>query len=471
MICVMSVKTLKGEALAKIKKHFVCQNCGYVSPKWMGKCVECGEWNTMVEELEMPKNKSKALPSRERGVFNKPKRLTEIDEEQTRRYPVGNEELARVLGGGLVPGGVVLLGGDPGIGKSTILLQLAEAMGSRRQKVLYISGEESEQQLKMRAVRMQVTSENVLFLSEINVPYIRETIIAMKPELVIIDSIQTMYSPEISSAPGSVSQIRENANALIQIAKKDGISMVFVGHVTKEGSLAGPRILEHMVDTVLYFEGEKYQSYRMLRAVKNRFGSTNELGIFEMTGEGLASVKNPSKMMLLSRPENTCGSAVVPCMEGSRPILIELQGLVSPSGFSNPRRMAKGLDYNRVVLLIAIMEKRLGIDMQKADAYVNVIGGMKIDEPAVDLAVAAVLFSSFKDFEIPKDLMLFGEVGLTGEVRTVQNADRRLTEGEKLGFKRCILPKGNLPKKEPAEMKLFPVDNIAKAFHMLTTFA
>ncbi len=456
--------------MAKIKKRYVCQNCGYVSPKWLGKCAECGEWNTMVEELEMPKNRSKALPSRERGVFNKPKRLAEIDDEQIKRYPVGNEEFARVLGGGLVPGGVVLLGGDPGIGKSTILLQLAEAMGSQGQKVLYISGEESEQQLKMRAVRMHVMSDHVLFLSEINVPYIRETIIEMSPDLVIIDSIQTMYSPEITSAPGSVSQIRENANSLIQIAKKDGISMVFVGHVTKEGSLAGPRILEHMVDTVLYFEGEKYQSYRMLRAVKNRFGSTNELGIFEMTGQGLASVKNPSKMMLLSRPENTCGSAVVPCMEGSRPLLIELQGLVTPSGFSNPRRMAKGLDYNRVVLLIAIMEKRLGIDMQKADAYVNVIGGMKIDEPAVDLAVAAVLFSSFKDFEIAKDLMLFGEVGLTGEVRTVQNADRRLSEGKKLGFKKCILPKGNMPKKEPENIQLFPVDNIAKAFHILTAF-
>ena len=454
--------------MAKIKKRYVCQNCGYVSPKWMGKCGECGEWNTMVEEMEMPKNRSKAFSSRERGVFNNPKCLTEIEEEQIRRYPVGNEELSRVLGGGLVPGSVVLLGGDPGIGKSTILLQLAEALGSQEKKVLYISGEESEQQLKMRAVRMRVMSEHVLFLSEINVPYIRETIISMSPDLVIIDSIQTMYSPEITSAPGSVSQIRENANALIQIAKKDGISMVFVGHVTKEGSLAGPRLLEHMVDTVLYFEGEKYQSYRMLRAVKNRFGSTNELGIFEMTGEGLVSVKNPSKMMLLSRPENTCGSAVVPCMEGSRPILIELQGLVTPSGFSNPRRMAKGLDYNRIVLLIAIMEKRLGIDMQKADAYVNVIGGMKIDEPAVDLAVAAVLFSSFKDFEIAKDLMLFGEVGLTGEVRTIQYAERRLSEGEKLGFKKCILPKGNMPKKEPKNMQLFPVDNIAKAFHVLT---
>lgn len=454
--------------MAKIKKKFVCQNCGYTTAKWMGKCTECGEWNTFVEELDIPQSKAKGThPGRERGVYNKPKRIQDITARKEGRTSTGNHELDRVLGGGIVPGGVILLGGDPGIGKSTILLQTAEGLGRQGMKVLYISGEESEQQLKMRALRMAVTSDNIFYLSEINIPYITETILQEKPDLVIIDSIQTMYSPDITSAPGSVSQIRENTNALIQIAKKDTISMVLVGHVTKEGSLAGPRILEHMVDTVLYFEGEKYHTYRMLRAVKNRFGSTNELGIFEMTQRGLTEVKNPSELMLLSRPKNTCGSVVVPCIEGSRPILIELQGLVSSSGFANPRRMATGMDYNRMVLLIAIMEKRLGIQMQNMDAYINVVGGMKIDEPALDLAAVAVLYSSFRDFEIPADLMILGEVGLTGEVRNIQNAEKRLKEGAKLGFKKCILPKDNIRGLTGKTMELFPVDNISKALNII----
>jgi len=454
--------------MAKIRKKYVCQNCGYTTSKWMGKCTECGEWNTFVEELDMPAPKaSGGHASLERGVYNKPKRIAEIAHRQEGRLPTGNAELDRVLGGGIVHGGVILLGGDPGIGKSTILLQTAESLGQKGLKILYISGEESEEQLKMRALRMKVTSENIYFLSEINVPYITRTILAEKPDLVVIDSIQTMYSPEITSAPGSVSQIRENTNALIQIAKKDGVAMVLVGHVTKEGSLAGPRILEHMVDTVLYFEGEKYHTYRMLRAVKNRFGSTNELGIFEMTQTGLSEVKNPSEMMLLSRPKNTCGSVVVPCMEGTRPILIELQGLVSSSGFSNPRRMATGMDYNRMVLLIAIMEKRLGIQMQAMDAYINVVGGMKIDEPALDLAAVSVLYSSFRDFEIPPDMMILGEVGLTGEVRNIQNAEKRLKEGEKLGFKKCILPRDNVRGLEGISLEIFPVDNIAKALNII----
>ena len=379
--------------MAKIKKKFVCQNCGYSTPKWMGRCTECGEWNSFVEELDMPTEQGKKN-TLERVVYTKPKRIEEIIPQKEDRFKTKNKELDRVLGGGIVPGGVILLGGDPGIGKSTILLQ---------------------------------TTENL----------------------------------------GSVSQIRENANALMQIAKKDNISMILVGHVTKEGNIAGPRVLEHMVDTVLYFEGEKYHTYRILRGVKNRFGSTNEIGIFEMAQDGLHEVANPSEMMLSSRPKNTCGSVVVPCMEGTRPLLIELQGLVSQTSFGNPRRMATGMDYNRMVLLLAIMEKRLGLQLQNLDAYINVVGGMKIDEPALDLAVVSVLYSSFRNFEIPEDMMIIGEVGLTGEVRNIQHIEKRLKEGAKLGFKRCIMPKGNARGLENTGLELLPVDNISKALNIL----
>lgn len=453
--------------MPKIKKKFVCQNCGYTTPKWMGRCTECGAWNTFVEELDMPEETTGRAGQIEKHTYTKPKRLKEIRPQREDRYKTGNKELDRVLGGGVVPGGVMLLGGDPGIGKSTLLLQTTEGLGRQGLKVLYISGEESEQQLKMRAVRMKVSSENIFFLSEINVPYITDTILREKPDMVIIDSIQTMYSPAITSAPGSVSQIRENTNALIQIAKKDNIAMIFVGHVTKEGNIAGPRVLEHMVDTVLYFEGEKYHTYRILRGVKNRFGATNEIGIFEMAQEGLKEVKNPSEMMLSSRPKNTCGSVVVPCMEGSRPLLIELQGLVSETSFGTPRRMATGMDYNRMVLLIAIMEKRLGIAMQHLDAYINVVGGMKIDEPALDLPALSVLYSSFRNFEIPEDMLIIGEVGLTGEVRGVQHVESRLKEGAKLGFAKCILPKGNVRNIETSGLKLYPVDSIQAALNIL----
>lgn len=453
--------------MAKKKSIFVCQNCGNEFVKWMGKCPECGEWNSLVEEMDFSKSTGKEN-NLERKVYNKPKSLKEITYTGEQRYSTQNEELDRVLGGGIVPGGLILLGGDPGIGKSTLLLQTTETLGNQGYKVLYISGEESEQQLKMRGERMAVKSENIFFLSEINLPYILNTILENKPDIVIIDSIQTMYSPDISSAPGSVSQIRENTGALMQLAKKDNISMVLVGHVTKDGNIAGPRVLEHMVDTVLYFEGEKYHSYRILRGVKNRFGSTNEIGIFEMTQNGLQPVENPSEMMLDSRPENTCGSVVVPCMEGTRPLLIELQGLVSPSGFGgNPRRMATGMDYNRMVLLMAIMEKRLGMQMQSVDAYINVVGGIKIDEPALDLGVIAVLYSSLREFQIPGDLMILGEVGLTGEVRNIQHMDKRLMEGKKLGFTRCIIPKGNKKGLDIKEMTIFPVDNIRSALDIL----
>jgi DNA repair protein RadA/Sms len=400
-------------------------------------------------------------------VYSKPKALAEITYSGETRYPTKNMEFDRVLGGGIVPGGMILLGGDPGIGKSTLLLQTTEALGNKGYKVLYISGEESEQQLKMRGERMNVKSENISFLSEINIPYLLTIILEERPDIVIIDSIQTMYSPDISSAPGSVSQIRENTGALMQLAKKDNISMILVGHVTKDGSIAGPRVLEHMVDAVLYFEGEKYHTYRILRGVKNRFGSTNEIGIFEMTEKGLQPVANPSEMMLDSRPENTCGSVVVPCMEGTRPLLIELQGLVSSSNFGNPRRMATGMDNNRMVLLMAIMEKRLGIQMQSVDAYINVVGGIKVDEPALDLAVIAVLYSSLRDFQIPADLIILGEVGLTGEVRNVQHMEKRLIEAGKLGFKRCVMPKGNQKGLNIPGIETYPVDNIRSALDWL----
>jgi DNA repair protein RadA/Sms len=453
--------------MAKKKNVFVCQNCGYDSRKWVGKCPECNAWNTMVEELDISSTSGKEN-NLERRVYSKPKALKDITYIGDQRYLTKNDELDRVLGGGIVPGGMILLGGDPGIGKSTMVLQATETLGEQGHKILYVSGEESEQQLKMRGERMGVKSENISFLSEINLPYILSIILEVKPDIVIIDSIQTMYSPDISSAPGSVSQIRENTGALMQVAKKDNISMILVGHVTKDGNIAGPRVLEHMVDTVLYFEGEKYHTYRILRGVKNRFGSTNEIGIFEMTQNGLQPVANPSEMMLDSRPKNTCGSVVVPCMEGTRPLLIELQGLVSSSGFGNPRRMATGMDYNRMVLLIAIMEKRLGLELQTVDAYINVVGGIKIDEPALDLGVVSVLYSSFRNFQIPGELMILGEVGLTGEVRNIQQIDKRLMEGKKLGFKRCIIPKGNKKGLMVDGIGILPVENIREALDLLS---
>ncbi|WKY43447.1 DNA repair protein RadA [Eubacteriaceae bacterium ES2] len=453
--------------MAKKKTIFVCQNCGYNAAKWMGKCPECGEWNSLVEETDFSGG-VKVSSTRERGVYSKPKSIEEITYSGENRIKTLNSELDRVLGGGIVPGGMILLGGDPGIGKSTLLLQATESLGVQGHKVLYISGEESEQQLKMRGERMLVKSENILFLSEINIPYILKTIEETNPTIVIIDSIQTMYSPDITSAPGSVSQIRENTGALMQVAKKDNIAMVLVGHVTKEGNIAGPRVLEHMVDTVLYFEGEKYHTYRVLRGVKNRFGSTNEIGIFEMTQKGLQTVANPSEMMLDSRPENTCGSVVIPCMEGSRPLLVELQGLISHSGFGNPRRMATGTDHNRMVLLMAILEKRLGIDLSSFDAYINVVGGIRIDEPALDLAIISVLYSSLREFEIPEDLMILGEVGLTGEVRSISQMEKRLVEGLKLGFKRCIIPKGNQKGLNVKGIELMAVDNVRSALEIIS---
>lgn len=449
----------------KVKSKFVCQNCGYSTPRWMGFCPDCGEYNTFVEEVEQTTKKN----SKTKKVTVKTQKLSEIQNVSLKRSKTGSEEFDRVLGGGIVPGALILLGGDPGIGKSTLLLQTAENIAKSGKKVLYVSGEESVEQLKIRANRMNVTSEKIDFLSETNIDSIQLLAQNEKPDILIIDSIQTMYSPEISSTPGSVSQVRESTNALMSLAKQDNISILLVGHVTKEGNLAGPRILEHMVDTVLYFEGEKYHSYRILRATKNRFGATNEVGMFEMSDDGLNQVTNPSEAMLASRPEKTSGSVVIPSIEGTRPLLLELQGLVSETSYPSARRMAIGYDLNRMILLIAILEKRLGISLKEMDCYSNIVGGLKSFEPALDLAVVFVLYSSFCDIEIPPDMIVFGEVGLTGEVRQVQDAEKRIKEAYKLGFRKCVLPIGNMKQlsKNKPDMEYFPVDNISQALNIL----
>lgn len=459
--------------MAKAKVQFVCKECGFVSPKWMGKCSECGAWNSFEEETAVPA--SKPVRSPEHGKYAKPRRLSEIEYTKETRMTTSDPELDRVLGGGIVAGSMVLLGGAPGIGKSTLLLQSVENLGASGKKVLYVSGEESEKQLKMRASRMNVKSDNLLFMSEINIPHILRTVSEVRPDVLIVDSIQTMYAPEIASAPGSVTQIRDNTNALLQMAKKENIAVLLVGHVTKEGNLAGPKILEHMVDTVLYFEGDRFHAYRILRAVKNRFGSTDEIGIFEMAPSGLLPVKNPSEAMMKTRPKNTIGSVVIPVMEGSRPLLIELQGLAADTSYGTPRRMATGMDYNRLVLLIAVLEKRLGISLQDQDCYINIVGGIKAYEPATDLGTIAALYSSLRNFEIPSNLVIFGEVGLTGEVRSVQYAEQRLIEAARLGFTAAIIPKNAVNAKKLDEktreqlkgIEIYPVENIAQALGLL----
>ncbi len=447
----------------KQKIQYVCGECGYKTSKWLGKCPDCGAWNSFEEEVLEKKKKTG------RKATKKAVGLSQIDEQHFGRISTGNEEFDRVLGGGITPGAMILLGGDPGIGKSTLLLESANNIAASGKKVLYVSGEESLQQLKMRAKRMGVDAEDLLMLSETEIDTVDGVIEEISPDFVIIDSIQTMYSPEIPSTAGSVSQIRENTNTLMQIAKKNDIAVVLVGHVTKEGNLAGPRVLEHIVDTVLYFEGERHHPYRILRAVKNRFGATNEIGLFEMAEEGLVQVKDPSRLMLSSRPENTSGSVIAPAIEGLRPLLLELQGLVSDSSYGVARRMATGFDYNRMVLLIAIMEKRLGLSLKEMDCYSNIVGGIRSDEPALDLAVITALYSSYRNTEVPADMIVFGEVGLTGEVRQVQFARKRVQEAVKLGFKRCILPRGNMNEFERnrPDIEFYPVENISQAMSII----
>ena len=425
------------------KTVYFCQECGYESAKWMGQCPGCKAWNTFVEEtVSAKKNPSGNLKSSEKR--QDPVILKDISLSEDERQTTQIGELDRVLGGGIVPGSLVLVGGDPGIGKSTLLLQVCRNLAENQVTVLYISGEESLRQIKLRANRIGDFNDKMQLLCETNLEVIREVIERKKPDVVVIDSIQTMFHEDVSSAPGSVSQVRESTNILMQIAKGMGISVFIVGHVTKEGVVAGPRVLEHMVDTVLYFEGDRHASYRLLRAVKNRFGSTNEIGVFEMCSEGLTEVKNPSEFMLSGRPEGTAGSVVACAMEGTRPLMLEVQALVCQTNFQIPRRTAAGTDYNRVNLLLAVLEKRLGLKLAGCDAYINLAGGMRLNEPAIDLAIVAAVISSYRNAAVESDTMIFGEVGLTGEVRAVSQAEQRVREAEKLGFKVCCIPQSNM---------------------------
>lgn len=419
---------------------FYCQNCGYESSKWMGQCPGCREWNSFVEEPLRASAKGDGIRKRVGIEKPSPVSLSKITMNEDDKLQTHIEEMDRVLGGGIVTGSLTLLGGDPGIGKSTLLLQVCKNLSDDNHKVLYISGEESLKQIKIRANRIGAFKDSLQLLCEMDLDIIADTIRQMGPEVVIIDSIQTMYSEEVSASPGSVSQVRESTSKLLQIAKGLEVSIFIVGHVTKEGAVAGPRILEHMVDTVLYFEGDRHASYRILRGVKNRFGSTNEIGVFEMRQEGLAEVKNPSEFMLNGKPEGACGSVVSCSMEGTRPILLEIQSLVCQSSFGIPRRQATGTDFNRINLLMAVLEKRVGLQMSNCDAYVNIAGGIKIMEPALDLGIVMAIVSSYKNRPIGEKVAVFGEVGLSGEVRAVSMAEQRLQEVKKLGFTTCILP-------------------------------
>ena len=423
--------------MAKGKKSvFFCQNCGHEENKWLGQCPMCKEWNTFVEEPVSFSKSASAKQIKDAEVVA----LKHVETDQEERIKTKIEELDRVLGGGIVPGSLLLVGGDPGIGKSTLLLQVCQRLCEDKHQVLYISGEESLKQIKLRANRMGEFTEDLLLLCETNLEIVKNVIQKRKPEVVIIDSIQTMYSEEVASAPGSVSQVRDSTNVFMQLAKGLGISIFIVGHVTKEGTVAGPRVLEHMVDTVLYFEGDRHASYRILRGVKNRFGSTNEIGVFEMRQNGLVEVENPSEFMLNGKPENASGSVVACSMEGTRPILIEIQALVCSSNFGMPRRTAAGTDYNRVNLLMAVLEKRVGIHLSNYDAYVNIAGGIKMNEPAVDLGIVMAVVSSYKNQPIDEKTIVFGEVGLSGEVRAVNMPEQRVVEAKKLGFTTCIMP-------------------------------
>lgn len=431
--------------MAKAKKTaFFCQNCGYESAKWMGQCPGCKEWNTFVEELpvDKPSGRNKGIGAA--APRSEPVSLRQIDTKEDARVSSGLGELDRALGGGIVEGSLVLVGGDPGIGKSTLLLQMCRNLVQKGMKVLYISGEESLRQIKLRAKRIGEFTDDLLLLCETSLGVIEQVIERQKPQAVIIDSIQTMYNEEISSAPGSVSQVRESTSVLLRIAKGKGVSIFIVGHVTKEGNVAGPRVLEHMVDTVLYFEGDRHASYRILRSVKNRFGSTNEIGVFEMRDTGLLEVKNPSDFLLDGRPQDASGSVVACSMEGTRPILIEVQALVCKTNFGIPRRTAAGADFNRVNLLMAVLEKRLGLNLASCDAYVNIAGGIKMHEPAIDLGIVLAVISSYRDQPIPDSVIAFGEVGLSGEIRAVSMAEQRVREAKKLGFQTVILPKVSL---------------------------
>lgn len=469
--------------MAKAKAtSFFCKECGFESAKWLGQCPGCRQWNTFVEELTAKKE-----PAAKRGIGSgsaygnglkdqaggapvkiKPSYLSEISLDEQDRMATGYEELDRVLGGGVVRGSLVLVGGDPGIGKSTLLLQVCRNLAASGQKVLYISGEESLKQIKLRANRIGEVVGELLFLCETNLETIEAAISGEKPDVVIIDSIQTMFREEVTSAPGSVGQVRESTNLLMQIAKGAGIAIFIVGHVTKEGVVAGPRVLEHMVDTVLYFEGDRSAAYRIIRGVKNRFGSTNEIGVFEMREKGLEEVKNPSEYMLSGRPEDASGAVVACSLEGTRPVLLEVQALITPTLFGMPRRTAAGTDYNRVNVLMAVLEKRCHYELSRYDAYVNIAGGIRMNEPALDLAIVMAVISSLKDKPVNPRTIIFGEVGLAGEVRAVTMAEQRVNEAKKLGFETCVLPKTSLDKmRRPEGIRLVGVENIRETIALL----
>ncbi|MBI5407114.1 MAG: DNA repair protein RadA [Nitrospirae bacterium] len=442
----------------KVRNVFLCQSCGYSSPKWMGRCPDCGGWNTLIEEKI-----SDTRISRPAGPSATPVPLDEIDYAESERFLTGIGEFDRVLGGGIVPGSVVLIGGDPGIGKSTLLLQVADRISNTSHNVLYISGEESPAQIKMRAGRLDIASKGIYLLAETSLEEILGHAQKIPHRAMIVDSIQTIFTDQLSSAPGSVSQVRESASQLMNYAKKNAVPVFLVGHVTKDGAIAGPRVLEHIVDTVLYFEGDSGHSYRILRAVKNRFGSTHEIGVFEMREGGLEEIVNPSSLFLSERTPGSTGSVVVSSIEGSRPILTEVQALVSPSPFGIPKRGAIGVDYNRLLLLVSVLEKRVGMHIQGQDIFINVVGGLEIREPAVDLGIIAALSSSFKEVAIDPDTIVFGEVGLSGEVRAVTSAEVRVKEAAKLGFKRCILPERNASQLALDSIEIIGVSTVKNA--------
>ncbi len=452
----------------KTKTVYVCQSCGSQSPRWMGKCPDCGAWNTMVEERM---EKAKDIGSAKRGHGAEPLLLEDIQARDEDRFVTKIREFDRVLGGGIVSGSVVLIGGDPGIGKSTLVLQMLKQVSDLRGKALYVSGEESPSQIKMRALRLGVKGENLYVLAETQLEEILHAADGLQPQVLVVDSVQTVFTSELPSAPGSVGQVREVSGRLMLYAKRSGVPTFLIGHVTKDGAIAGPRVLEHIVDTVLYFEGDKGHAFRVLRAVKNRFGSTNEIGVFEMKEGGLAEVVNPSEMFLAERPADATGSVVVSSLEGSRPILAELQALVAPSKLAMPRRTCIGVDFNRVSLLLAVLEKRMGMHLMGMDVFVNIVGGLTIDEPAVDLGVIAAVASSFREKQINAQTVVMGEVGLAGEVRAISQTEARLKDAAKLGFTRCMLPQLNVDRLEksaaPGKMELIGVRTVDEAMERL----
>jgi len=450
--------------MAKPKTIFVCSECGNESPKWLGKCPACNSWNTFYEQkIEKYTETNKA----DKKINNTPKPLNTYVGQEANRTSTGFSELDRVLGGGLVKGSLILLGGEPGIGKSTLILQLCEKVQGEG-KVLYVSGEESAEQIKLRADRLEVKNDDLLFLGETDIDVVRDSIGEIKPKLVIIDSIQTMYSDEISAAAGSVSQVREITSQIMRTCKSQQITTVIIGHVTKDGNIAGPRVLEHMVDTVLYLEGERYNTYRILRAVKNRFGSTNEIGMFEMRQEGMCEVTNPSDILITERDDNPSGSCIVASIEGTRPILVEMQALTAATVFGMPKRTANGFDYNRMAVLIAVLEKRAGLSIGNHDVYLNIAGGMRLSEPAIDLGIIATVASAYKNIPIPQTTVVMGEVGLTGEVRRINLIEKRLKEAEKLGFKTCIIPENNKKGlKDEYKLDIIGVKNIGDTLRKL----